>query len=230
MKASQLSKLGILAALLLVGMGGVAVVRQGQTLSALGVERDRLRFEEVTQADEKAGSRPPVVDGKTQPLGVEERLELMTLRRKVTELSDIKRRTARVTDENTALRGQLANVSHRLAKPFPPGWLKRAAARNRGFSTPEAAFETWVWSVAQRDQETLFASVVPEMRERLANNLAHSGPERLWKSVERIPGFLIRKVTPIDATQVELSVEIAPGMEGAEITARLVDCGWRMEL
>jgi len=30
--------------------------------------------------------------------------------------------------------------------------LKRAAARNRGFSTPEAAFETWVWSVAQRDQ------------------------------------------------------------------------------
>jgi hypothetical protein len=210
-------------------LGVIAVLFQRSELHSLQAERARVTAERAQErvADLQTAAVVPPANA-APPLNAAERLELMNLRRRVTELSEVKRRMASVQQEQVALKAESVALSNRLAKPFPPGWMKRSQARNRGFSTPEAAFETWVWSVDQRNQETLFAAVVPEMRERLTNNLGHSGPEGLWKSVGRIPGFLIRKVTPIDATHVELTVEIAPDTDVEEVTVRLVDGGWRM--
>jgi hypothetical protein len=212
-------------------LGVIAVLVQRSELRSLSADRAKVTAQLAQQRAaelQTAAIVPPA--NAAPPLNAAERLELMNLRRRVTELSDMKRRMASVQQEQAALKVESMALSNRLATTFPPGWVKRSAARNRGFSTPEAAFETWVWSVDQRNQETLFAAVAPEMRERLASNLGHSGPDGLWKSVERIPGFLIRKVTPIDATHVKMSVEVAPGMEVPEIGARLVDGGWRLEI
>jgi hypothetical protein len=212
-------------------LGVIAVLVQRSELRSLSAERARVNAEKAQERDAELPSAAVVQPAKAaSPLNAAERLELMNLRRRVTELSDVKRRMASVQQEQVALKAESVALSNRLAKPFPPGWVKRSQARNRGFSTPEAAFETWVWSVDQRNQEMLFAAVAPEMRERLASNLGHSGPEGLWKSVERVPGFLIRKVTPVDATHVKISVEVAPGMEVPEIGVRLVDGGWRLEI
>lgn len=226
----NLHRAGSWGLLVVAVLGGVAVTFQHRELSSLTAEKER-RLGQVAQRTEalSAGAIVPPAN-PAPPLNASERLELMTLRRQVTELSEVKRRAARVVDENSALRAQSASISNRLASPFPPGWVKRSEARQAGFNTPEAAFESFVWALHHRDTNILFQALVPEMHETLARNWASDGPEGFWAVASKFPGFLIRKTSKTEEGTAKLEVEIAPGAMVPEVTAKRLNGAWRLRL
>lgn len=164
------------------------------------------------------------------PLSAQERLELMDLRRRVTELSDAKRRLAGVADEHARLTIQAADAKKLSDRKFPDGWVARSLARNRGFATPQAAFETLVWAIHNRDTNVLFQALVPEIHAQVAQNQERSGLDAFWAESQRIPGFVVRSATPVGDGEQELVVEMAPGVTLPKLRAARVNGGWRLNL
>lgn len=218
----------LLAAVALVG--AVLVVLQGRELRSLAAERDAIqalsaRASEASRPDDSAPAKQA-----GRPLTSGERLELMNLRRQVTELAEVKRRAPRVADENAALRAQSASISNRVAAPFAPGWVRRSDARRVGFATPEAAFESFIWALQHRDTNTLFQALEPEMHETLRRNWNSAGAGGIWNMASRIPGFVIRNTSIATDGTAKLEVEVAPGVTLPEVTARQVNNSWRLRV
>ncbi|MGE3308679.1 MAG: hypothetical protein AB7O66_01825 [Limisphaerales bacterium] len=221
MKTSKLAGWGTL---LIAGIGLAWVAWQERRLSELEAEQARVQSE-IARPPQELASTAPVQE--VRPLSPEERLELMSLRRRATELSGIQRRMARVVDENAALREQAVAISNRVANPFPPGWVKRSEARLLGFSTPEAALESFIWALHHRDTNVLFQALLPGMADGMVRN-AEANPDAIWDSAPKLPGFLIRSKTTDEDGAVRLDVEIAPGALAPEMKWTLVNGGWRL--
>jgi len=212
---------------------GVAAFRQRSELAGLKAELSRVGSadsELVMAVDSSARPAPPASTGTAPGLNARDKIELMKLRSRVTELSEIKRRMARVSEENSALRARTAALSNLAAHTYPPGWVKRADAKSAGFGTPEAAFETFVWALERRDTNALFQALTPEMHTSFLRQWQSVGPEEFWKVAGRIPGFRVSKVTPISDSEVQMEIDMIPGMPSPEVKASRIDGRWRIRM
>ena len=218
----------ILGVLLVVcGAGGVAAYRQRAEMKDLEV-RHRQLGEGQALTPVELGPGPQTVT--TVGLNTGEKIELMKLRSRVTELSEIKRRMARVAEENVALRGRASAMSNLATQTYPPGWVRRADAKSAGFGSPEAAFETFVWALEHRDTNALFHALIPEMHDSLIRQWQSAGPEEFWKVTSRIPGFRVTKVTPISEGEVQMEIDMVPGMSSPEVKASRTNGQWKIRM
>lgn len=199
-----------LALTLVVVAGAVSWRRGQQSLAEARAEKDRL----VRQAAEPgAGAvRERGLPGDaTAVLSSDERLELMRLRRDVTELKVRRRELAGLTAEADALRSKLASLTHRTARQLPPGYVRMADARHRGTATPEAAVETFFWAMANRDPAA-FLSVMPvEDLEGLRRKIDSGGADEVFPQKTTVPGFRVADREQLSPDEVRLHLELVPG-------------------
>lgn len=219
--------LGAMVAVLAVGWAGSTAYRQRVEIRDLEERQrslDRETLAATAEVESVAQSAPPAA------LSAAEKIQLMTLRSRVTELSEIKRRAAKVTAENTALSNQAATLNQLASRTFPPGWVRRGDAKSAGFGSPEAAFESFLWALEHRDTNVLYQALVPEMHEALARRWQSAGPEQFWKEGSLIPGFRLTQVTTIGEGEVRMEIEMVPGMPLSQVPAIRTNGQWRIRL
>lgn len=225
----------VLGGAALLGLG--AVLYQQRGLAELREHRDRLTESAAGQAVSPGASAtvpagPGSVSSTASAGGLTdaERVELMRLRSRVTDLRERQRGRAAVSNEQVRLQARLASVNRQSKTSFPEGWVKRQEARMAGTATPQAAFETMIWAFEHRDTNVLFQIVPAEMRASMKHMLEGDQAEEFWRGVGKFPGFCVRSVKQIDDTTAELSVEMVPGAGGPTIKARLEEGNWRVGL
>lgn len=131
--------------------------------------------------DEKQSSHSPAI-------------ELLRLRAEVTRLGNRKRELANARIENERLRVQLATPSTNVAGAvtLPAGYIRKSQARNLGYSTPEATFETMLWAIQNRDPASFLQAFDPQRAKQLAAEMqTPSSPEEFFKKSDALQGLHI---------------------------------------
>lgn len=157
-------------------------------------------------------------------------LELLRLRSQVGQLERRKRELAGASVEQQRLQAQLTNRAPAEAADvrLPPGYIRRAAARNIGQATPDAALETFMWAVHHRDLSVLMQCFDPKHREDIEKSLKQAGSEDgFFKGADGLVGGLITtRETQADGSVV-LKLQVNPQSADTEnMRFRLVDGRW----
>ncbi len=213
---------------LLVAGGAAFFVRQARSLRELRAEAQALRME-LSRREASEFQVSSTTAGEGGALKPEERMELMELRNRVSEMRERQRMIAVLSNQVAALRAQVAGLQNYAGGEVPPGYVRRLDAQNRGLASPEAALETFLWSITQRDPDSLSAVLTPERVEDLRRRMAEDA-EAVFTDLLTIPGFRIVGRVERGPDEVELRVETAPGVEQGGILARRVDGEWKLDV
>jgi len=156
--------------------------------------------------------------------------ELMQLRAEVTRLTARKRELANVVETSTRLRAQLANSqANSGGLPLPAGYLRRASARFRGFSTPEATLESWLWALHNHDFANMLRALSPEQLPHVRSSMAaEHNPADFFKDTDVLPGLAVQSRRDLPDGSVELQVVLAPGMPPQNVQFHLLNGEWKM--
>lgn len=216
--------------LILVGLAAAAgVFRQHHELTRLRSELGNLR---AVAPPRSAGQTNPVPQppAAARPLTESEKHELLRLRAEVTRLDARRRELASARTENERLQ-----TAHRARNPgtspagtaLPAGYIRRTEARFQGAATPEAALESLLWAMTQRDTNALARLMPPEWWDHARVELARN-PEEFWKQ-SRLPGFRVVEVLQPDVDHAVVKLEILPGKPPEQMKLTRVGGEWRLE-
>ncbi|MBM3881243.1 MAG: hypothetical protein FJ387_16220 [Verrucomicrobia bacterium] len=216
---------GALGLLCVVGLTLVAWQRR---------ELAELRQPSARPAPPRSTPASPEPETSTSSaLSEAEKLELARLRGEVTRLRKQQRELGSVRAQHDRLRAQAGATA---AQPppagivLPAGYLRRSEAKMAGFATPDAALETFLWAIEQRDTNVLFQVVTLEGVKRLRESFAREGTEEFFQRLGVVPGVLVtNRVTHTDGS-VELGVQFVPGEEGSAIRVRQMGGHWWVEM
>ncbi len=219
--------LSIIGLSVLAVAAAAAWALQRQELAALRIERDKaLAARESAAHLAVSDAVPPTAS--VPPLTPEENLELMRLRNQVSTLRERQRALAGVSNENAALRTQLAQVDNYAAGRLPPGYIRRKDARFVGTASPDTTLESLLWSIEHRDTNRLFELFQPEAAQQLSHEIERNGSEQFFKQAGAIAGARIVSRIETGPDAMELQVEIIPGSTDP-MKLRRIDGGWRLE-
>lgn len=230
------STLAVLAAATLL-------VLQQQTLSGLRTQEFALQTaiqseRPATPASAATPSPAPPATTSVEPLTDAERTELLRLRSEVTTLNQRRSELASVEQRHDALKAQLAKARvnpKRVEAVVPEGYILRTKARNAGLATPEAALETFLWALANRDMAALLATMDPNAPgyAPFAEKLNEAEAE-IWDDMSNLPGIQIAEKSTDPDGSVSMRLALIPGEEGERAgplaVARLVDGQWKLDL
>lgn len=217
--------------LLLVALAtGIGVVRQHRELGRLRSELANLRPATPPRPAGQTNPAPAPPPAAASPLTESEKHELLRLRAEVTRLDARRRELASARAENERLQ-----AAHRARNPgtppagaaLPPGYIRRTEARFQGAATPEAALESLLWAMAQRDTNALARLMPPEWWDHARVELARN-PEEFWKQ-SRLPGFRVVEVVQPDVDHAVVKLEILPGEPPEQMKLTRVGGEWRLE-
>lgn len=145
------------------------------------------------------------------PLTDSEREELLTLRGQIRPLATQVAELTTLSNKHARLLEQLS-AARKMAEPLPPDYIRRAEARNVGNATPEAAFQTFLWAVVQRDTNALLSVVSGPMREEISEQLAVQKLEQFFSEAWQFPGGRVADRQDAGSGKVALKIEFAPGL------------------
>jgi hypothetical protein len=148
--------------------------------------------------------------GRPGALTEEEKRERMRLRGQFQPLATRAAQLTAATNGNAFLTRRLAELRAR-SNPFPAGYIRRAAAANKGNADPDSTFETLLWAIENRDTNALFSVISAEMRDGLLKNMNDSGTNDFFAGAGAMAGGRIAGRSNIDDATIELQVEIIPG-------------------
>lgn len=237
---------------LLAGLAGVVLVQQRSARGALLAEISALREQEQTVAGLRERNQRLAATGPSP--GELERLQadraaLGRLREEVSAL----RETAKAREPARAVKAdtQTLDTAERLRERQR---IPMAEFANQGWKTPLAAFETFVWSAANGDVDTLAQALVFDPRwtqhvEALWSGLSPATRAE-YRSVERLFAALTIRDVPLGTAQLIHESQLKPGehmlpgpghafmvtaMTGADKTTRRVglyfrpsEAGWQL--
>lgn len=225
MKAPQI--LTAFLALAVLAAGALAWNQHRHVQAALAAVADL----HARSAAVKAKAAAPAVPAGREELSEAEKLELLRLRADVTRLQKARKELAVVEPENARLRELAAKPSAVAAPgqiPVPPGYVRRQDARNVGAGTPEAAMQSLLWAMEQRDTDAMIRMLAPESVESFQEEIGRRGMDEFWKH-GRPPGWRVVSTTlNASGTEASMSVEIIPGETPQMMHAVLVDGAWRL--
>ena len=219
-------KMGLTAVFALVALVAVVgMANQRRELAGLRVRADRVAVEAreasaraavtamaTAGAERSAPSSVPAAStGAGAVLTAEERVELMQLRSRVTDLRARQRALAGLSNETVALQAKLISVSNFARGQMGPGYVRRAAARNRGQATPEAALETFLWAIEHRDVEVLFGLIPTDEAEVMRRMFAAKGADAIFAGMPPFPGYRVTGRKEAGPDDVTLLTEFGPG-------------------
>jgi hypothetical protein len=144
-----------------------------------------------------------------QPLTDKEKAELLRLRGQVQPLLRRQAELAVHSNRHAQLRSQI-EAARKAGGPPPSGYIRRADARQAGNTTPESAFETFLWAIEHRDTNVFLNSLTGHSREMMGR-LVSALPKGAFFEKLPIPGgrIVVRKELAPDA--LELSVDFGAG-------------------
>lgn len=202
-------------------------------------QASKLRQERVELGQELAARLHPAstailppetaVSAQATPLTPEEKLELMQLRNQVSTLRERQRELARVKEENARLRGELAGLTNNPGG-LPPGYVRGKDMEYAGTATPEAAVQSFLWCIENRDTNRLVNLMIPEMRSQLVHELEQRGTEAFLGDLSRVfSQFRIISRAQTTPKSAEVLLEIAPGRTQTMKTL-LIDGAWLLAM
>lgn len=156
--------------------------------------------------------------------------ELMQLRAEVTRLTARKRELANVGETSARLRAQLDSPqTNSDSIPIPPGYIRRSYAQFRGFSTPEASLESWLWALHNHDFTNMLRALSPDQPQHFQARMAvKDKPADFFKETDILPGLAIQSRREMPDGSVELQVFIAPNMPPQNMHFHLLNGEWKM--
>jgi hypothetical protein len=213
-----------------LGLISTTVLRARQ-LARLKAEAFQIGAEMTAQAAPVPAVASPGAAAESGQRSEADLLELMRLRNEVAQLRQRQRELANAQAENNALRQRVAAAApvSASAVALPPGYIRRKDAQLTGYQTPEAALQSFIWAIANKNTNTLFQVLDREGAGNLLEDLQRKGPDEFWKEVSIIPGFRIIGNRANTETSSELTVEFAPGDE-QKITAVKNGEEWKLIL
>jgi hypothetical protein len=221
----------ICASLAVCGLSIAGVVLQAHQLDVLRNEGKRLQRELKDFQDEQSKQTIPSSDMK--PVMSSPSSELLRLRNQVSQLTRRQRELANVQVENERLQTRIASAHTNIVRQLPPGYIRKAEARNMGYSTPEATLETMLWAIQNRDFANVLGSFSPKIADKLRQEIQRKGDstEEFFKQAGALPGFNVIQRGAISNDVVELKVEIVPGSgeEGQPMRFRLINGEWKLD-
>jgi len=189
---------------------------QWREKEGLVAENAQLRSAtEAAQTVESPSAAKEVDPGKNSTAA--DKLELLRLRNEVRqlregakELEKLRAEMAAAKAENSRLRTTQAQGG--VTGTNGPGFLARESWTFAGYSTPEAALQSWLYSTANGDLANSLASLVPEQQPELKEGNETLTPEKFAlnakKGAERLAGFEIVGRESPSADDVVLVVRV----------------------
>jgi len=135
--------------------------------------------------------------------------DLPKLRNEVRGLREQVRELDALRAENARLRSQ-AQRSSQLPQ-FPPflanlPFLGKDSLTNAGFATPEAAAQTYFWSIREADQKIWMTCLTPSLAQHLKSHGTNDLFRSLVKQNPAVTGYVFRDKQAEDAGHVRLMV------------------------
>lgn len=212
-----------------LGLISTTLLRARQT-ARMKAEAFQTLAEMTAQAAPGAAAASPGAAAESGQRSEADLLELMRLRNEVAQLRQRQRELANAQAENNALRQRVAAApASASAVALPPGYIRRKDAQLAGYQTPEAALQSFIWAIANKNTNTLCQVLDREAASNLFEDLHRKGPDEFWKEVSIIPGFRIIGNRANSENSSELTVEFAPGDE-QKITAMKNGEEWKLIL
>lgn len=168
---------------------------------------------------------PPPATPPSSTLTENEKLERLRLRAEVTQLRQRQQDLDSVKKEHDQLLAQANAMKSGGTNPAPQppaAFVRREDVKMRGFDTPEAALESFVWALQRWDTNVMSQAVHPDISAQIAIT-----PEAREEG-SRITGFRIVKQNPRTDGRVELDVELAPTGGHEHFNMEQVNGQWRM--
>ena len=146
-----------------------------------------------------------------------EKLELLKLRNEVRQLREGTKELEKVRAELSATRAENSRLRTGQAQggvtgTNGPGFLARESWTFAGYSTPEAALQSWIYSMANGDLANSVASLVPEQQPAFNEQHGALTPEQFAldakKGAQRLTGFEILGRESASADEVVLVVQM----------------------
>lgn len=224
--------------LLLASVMVVAIlVLSWQQRTRTGLRREIAswhRSATVADAGASEGANAVVSSAVPLTLSAAERLELMRLRSRVTDLRDRQRSLGRLSNDTKVLRARLNVLSNFAQGRYPAGYLRRKDARNVGATTPEAALETFLWAIERQDGARILGLIPADARESMAQRWEMQGGwEVAFREWRLMPGMRVveRQEEGPDAVVLRFDVGGLMGPdEPFSLTFLRENGGWKVAL
>jgi hypothetical protein len=162
-------------------------------------------------------SPPPQEVDPDKNSAAADKLELLRLRNEVRQLRESAKELEKLRAELSTTRGENSRLRTTQAQggvtgTNGPGFLAKESWTFAGYSTPEAALQSWLYSTANGDLANSVASLVPEQQPELKEGNETLTPEKFAldakKGAERLAGFEIVGRESPSADDVVLVVRV----------------------
>jgi hypothetical protein len=210
-------------------LAGLGAFRQRAQLSGLRSELAQLqsRRAAVARPISNPVAREPAP--AAAPLSEADKQELMRLRGEVAGLLRRQRELASVRQENASLRGSVSpGTANAIGTKLPPGYVRRAQAKLAGTGSPEAALQSFFWSLEHRDTNQLFQVIDLDVSQQLQEQLTRDGIDKFWEEARQLPGYAVVASEPVSDSEVRLQVQLIPDTDPERIELRRDAGGWRI--
>jgi hypothetical protein len=173
-----------------------------------------------------AAEAPPA-SASAQPADNPNAPELLRLRAEVSRLMRRKQELSSVVAENGRLKSQLASGGSNTRSGLPAGYIRKANAQNRGYATPQAALETFLWAERNNNITNFLDALTPETASEMQQSIQND-PETFFKEFDAMPGFRIVQTNQITPDHVRLVLEMVPGVDPMPIDMKLINGQWKL--
>jgi hypothetical protein len=198
-----------------------------------GHELSELRSREQAILTGESQQQAPIESPATQPAVSLDTTstntpELLQLRGEVVRLELRKKELLSARAENERLKTQLASMATNSSPELPPDYIRTSKAQDRGFGTPQATLETFLWAGQNRNLERLLQCFTPERSAQIAPG---NGSQHYFDQASQIPGFrIVRTNTPEGTDFVIAYIEVIPGVEHPnEMAFKVINGEWKLE-
>src|SRR5262249_42307138 len=114
---------------------------------------------------------------------------------------------------------------------LPAGYLRKREAKFVGYSTPENAFQSFLWALGNHETNALFHALTPGAAQKLQARLEDpSQAVEFFKGIDAIPGLAPQNRKDQPDGSVQFEVEAVPGLRKETMSLRLISGEWKLDL
>lgn len=159
--------------------------------------------------------------------------ELLELRSRVTTLMRRERELAGVRTESEQLRAKLAARGTNPPTPpaLPKGYILGSKVQFRGYATPEAAVESYIWALRTGIIANYLQALSPKAKQEFLQAAQTSSrfAENLLQDAKYVPGLRIIASQIRNDGTADVRVETIPGLDPWQLRLRQVNGQWKMD-
>ena len=199
------------AALVLLVMIGGAVTLQSAIKDA------RTEQQELSKAAADAGATAESKDGSLPAGANDEVLRLREANKDLPKLRNEVRQLRRQAEEMAKLSAdneRLKNAPKQGVRQYPPDFVRRVALVDKGLATPEATIQTFFWAMTQGNVSRMKDCMSAEEAAKLPQQSDEKIGEEAAQAAKAIPGFRIAEKRDLSPDEVEMKIEVMPGVDG----------------